>query len=76
MPHLLDPDHIANDRAYSAALAELEELMLCDPDTPAGRRFDELIGLIEDFEARHWPAEVPRPHEIGERVSATYYHAA
>ena len=26
--------------------------MATDPDTPAGRRFDELVALIEDYEAR------------------------
>ena len=66
MSHLLDPDHLANDTEYAAALGELEDLMLADPDTPAGRRFDELVRLIEDFEARHWPAEVPRLHDMRE----------
>jgi hypothetical protein len=66
MSHLLDPDHLANDTEYAAALGELEDLMLADPDTPAGRRFDELVRLIEDFEARHWPAEVPRLHDARE----------
>jgi hypothetical protein len=66
MSHLLDPDHLANDADYAAALGELEDLMLADPDTPAGRRFDELVHLIEDFEARHWPAEIPRTPEARE----------
>jgi antitoxin component HigA of HigAB toxin-antitoxin module len=60
MAHLLDPSRLASEVAYGAALDELEALMLSDPDTPAGRRFDELVALIEDYEARHWPAEVPR----------------
>jgi hypothetical protein len=67
MSHLLDPAHLANDAEYAAALGELEDLMLADPDTPAGRRFDELVRLIEDFEARHWPAELPRHHDARER---------
>ena len=41
-----------DDDEYAAAIDELEELMLSEPDTPAGRRFDELVGLIEDFDAR------------------------
>ena len=52
MPHLLDPPRLDSEAAYRAALDELEELMATDPDTPAGRRFDELVALIEDYEAR------------------------
>jgi antitoxin component HigA of HigAB toxin-antitoxin module len=59
MSHVLDPEHLVSDTHYSAALDELEELMLSDPDTPAGRRFDELVALIEEYEARNWPAELP-----------------
>jgi antitoxin component HigA of HigAB toxin-antitoxin module len=59
MSHILDPEHLESHADYAAALGELEDLLLSDPDTPAGRRFDELVRLIEDFEARNWPAEVP-----------------
>ncbi|HTQ00291.1 MAG TPA: hypothetical protein VMN56_13265 [Casimicrobiaceae bacterium] len=52
MTHLLDPPRLADDAAYTAALDELEELMLAEPGTPAGRRFDELTMLIEEYEAR------------------------
>jgi antitoxin component HigA of HigAB toxin-antitoxin module len=52
MPHLLDPPRLDNETAYLAALDELEQLMATDPDTPAGRRFDELVALIEEYEAR------------------------
>ena len=52
MAHVLDPLQIRDDSQYGAALAELEDLMLADPDTPAGRRFDELVRLIEDYELR------------------------
>ena len=64
MSHVLDPSCLATDTAYLAALDELEELMLADADTPAGRRFDELVALIEDYEARRWPAEPPGPREV------------
>jgi len=52
MPHVLDPQSLDSEAAYLAALDELEQLMATDPDTPAGRRFDELVALIEDYEAR------------------------
>jgi HTH-type transcriptional regulator / antitoxin HigA len=52
MRHLLDPASLRDDVEYDAALRELEDLLLADPDTPAGRRFDELVALIEEFDAR------------------------
>ena len=52
MTHVLDPAQIRDDWHYVAALDELEDLMLADPGTPAGRRFDELVRLIEDYEIR------------------------
>lgn len=52
MPHLLDPHRLDTEAAYFAALDELEDLMAQDPDTPAGRRVDELVALIEEYEAR------------------------
>jgi len=54
MPHLLDPQRLDTEAAYLAALDELEELMATDPDTPAGRRFDELVELIEEYETRNY----------------------
>jgi HTH-type transcriptional regulator / antitoxin HigA len=57
MPHLLDPSRLDTEAAYHAALDELEELMATDPDTPAGRRLDELVALIEDYEARQDAAD-------------------
>lgn len=64
MSHATDPAGLASDADYVAALDELEALLLADADTPAGRRFDDLVGLIEDYEARHWPAEVARVPEV------------
>ena len=52
MSHLFDPSQIRDDTQSCAALDELEDLMLADPGTPAGRRFDELVRLIEDYEVR------------------------
>ena len=51
MPHLLDPPALADEADYAKALDELEHLMLADPGTPGGRRFDELVVLIEEYEA-------------------------
>ncbi len=51
MSHLLDPVRLTSAAAYVAALDELEDLTLADPGTPGGRRFDELVTLIEEYEA-------------------------
>jgi hypothetical protein len=52
MGHCMDPSRLRDYSQYEAALRELEDLMLSDPDTPAGRRFDELIALVEEFDSR------------------------
>lgn len=52
MSHLLDPASLTSEADYAAALDELEDLMLADPGTPGGRRFDELVDLIEEYEAQ------------------------
>jgi HTH-type transcriptional regulator/antitoxin HigA len=58
MSHILDPKRLLNDDDYCAALDELEGLMTADPDTPQGRRFDELAALIDDYEGAHPPADL------------------
>jgi antitoxin component HigA of HigAB toxin-antitoxin module len=50
-PPVLVPS-LRDDRDYARALDELEELFLSEAGTPEGRRFDELVRLIEDYEAR------------------------
>jgi HTH-type transcriptional regulator/antitoxin HigA len=55
MPHLLDPPSLRTEAEYRAALDELDTLLVADPDTPAGARFDELTALIEAWEAQAHP---------------------
>ena len=43
---------LANDREYAMALDELEDLFLSEAGTPEAQRFDELVHLIEQYEAR------------------------
>ena len=57
MSHILDPKRLLNDDDYCAAMNELEGLMAADPDTPQGRRFDELAALIDDYEGAHRSAD-------------------
>lgn len=46
------PFALRDERDYAAALDELDDLALSEPGTPPGRRFDELVLLIEEYEAR------------------------
>ena len=58
MAHLLDPAALQSEADYRAALAELDDLVAADPGAPAGHRFEELVNLIEAWEARDHPASV------------------
>ncbi len=54
---------IRNDSDYRAMLAEIESLMDADADTPDGERLDVLVTLVEAWERRHFPMELPDPIE-------------
>lgn len=57
----MDIKPIKTDADYRAALNEIESLMLSAPDTPEGEKLDVLVTLIEAYEARHFPMELPDP---------------
>ena len=44
---------------YRAALKEVEKLMRAERDTPAGERLDILATLVEAYERRHFPMDLP-----------------
>lgn len=44
---------------YRAALKEIETLMSARPDTPEGERLDVLVTLVEAYEKKHYPMELP-----------------
>lgn len=56
---------IQNEAEYRSALREASPLIDLDPhpDTPAGKRLDDLVTQIEAYEARHYPIPVPAPIE-------------
>ncbi len=64
MAHLLDPQRLADATAYACALDELDDLMLADPGSPGGHRFDELVALIEDYEARRDGYDLARMRQL------------
>lgn len=48
---------------YRAALKEIEGLMTAQPNTPQGERLDVLATLVEAYERKHYPMELPDPIE-------------
>ena len=48
---------------YRAALKDVEALMGAKANTAEGERLDVLVTLIEAYERRHFPLELPDPVE-------------
>ncbi len=53
---------------YRRALKEIEGLMRAKRDTPDGDRLDVLVTLVEAWERKHYPLDLPDP------VEAIKYH--
>ena len=51
------------DVDYRAALKETETLMTAEPNTPEGEKLDVLVTLIEAYERKHFPLDLPDPVE-------------
>ena len=54
---------IKTDRDYHDVLKEIESLMAAEPDTPEGERLDVLVTLVEAYERKHFPLDLPDPVE-------------
>lgn len=59
---------IKGSRDYRRALKEIEGLMRARRNTPQGDRLDVLVTLIEAWEAKHYPLDLPDP------IEAIKYH--
>ena len=59
---------IKTDGDYRRTLSEVEGLMTAERDTPEGDRLDVLVTLVEAWEARHYPIDLPDP------IAAIRYH--
>ncbi|MBM3503193.1 MAG: transcriptional regulator [Alphaproteobacteria bacterium] len=59
---------IRNDRDYRRTLREVESLMNARPGGARGNRLDVLVTLVEAWEAKHYPVELP------DAVEAIRYH--
>ena len=54
---------IKTDADYRTALKEIESLMMAEADSPEGEKLDVLTTLIEAYEAKHYPIDMPDPIE-------------
>ena len=68
-PHRnMDIEPIKNNRGYRCVLKEIEGLMMAKRNTPEGDRLDVLVTLVEAWEAKHYPLDLP------DAVAAIKYH--
>ncbi|MBX2847322.1 MAG: transcriptional regulator [Acidiferrobacterales bacterium] len=54
---------IKNESDYRATLAEIESLMMANKDSPEGEKLDVLVTLVEAYEAKNYPLDLPDPIE-------------
>ncbi len=64
----MDVAPIKTKRDHRRALKEIEGLMDAKRGTPEGDRLDVLVTLVEAWEAKHYPIDLPDP------VAAIRYH--
>ena len=64
----MDVQPIKTKRDHLRALKEIERLMDAKRGTPEGDRLDVLVTLVEAWEAKHYPIDLPDP------VEAIKYH--
>jgi HTH-type transcriptional regulator/antitoxin HigA len=64
----MDIAPLKNRRDYRHALKEIEALMQAKRNTPEGDRLDMLVTLVEAWERKHYPLDLPDP------VEAIKYH--
>jgi HTH-type transcriptional regulator/antitoxin HigA len=64
----MDIAPLKNNQDYRRALKQIEGLMRAKRNTAAGDRLDLLVTLVEAWEAKHYPLDLPDP------VEAIKYH--
>lgn len=57
----MDIKPVRTRAAYRAALKEIESLMRARRNSAAGERLDVLVTLVEAYERKHFPMELPDP---------------
>ena len=59
----MDIAPIKTQRDYRNVLKEIEGLMTAKRNTPEGDRLDVLVTLVEAWERKHYPFDLPDPVE-------------
>ena len=59
----MDIKPIKTEADYQAALKDIESLMMAAIDTLEGEKLDVLTTLVEAYEAKHFPMDLPDPVE-------------
>ena len=52
---------IRSSKDYRATLREINSLMGAEAGSPAGEKLDVLVTLVEAWERKHFPMELPEP---------------
>lgn len=52
---------IKTETDYQNALQEIESLMTAKANSPEGEKLDVLVTLVEAYEAKHFPLDLPDP---------------
>lgn len=55
----MDIRPIKTEADYRETLREIETLMTAEPGTHAGGRLDVLVTLVEAYERKHFPMDLP-----------------
>lgn len=59
----MDIRPIKTEDDYRAVLKEIDGLMSAAAETPEGERLDVLVTLVEAYERKHYPMDLPDPIE-------------
>jgi len=59
----MDIRPVNTEADYRAALKEIESLMMAKAGSPEGEKLDILTTLVEAYESRHYPIDMPDPIE-------------
>ena len=59
----MDIRAIKTEDNYREALSEIETLMQASAGTPEGEKLDVLTTLVEAYETKHYPLDLPDPVE-------------
>ena len=59
----MDIKPIKTETDYQETLREIETLMTATHGSPDGERLDVLVTLVEAYESRHYPLDLPDPVE-------------